>query len=229
MAEVDLLKVKPRTANWFDRVGQREHCPMRVRTIILIAFVASAVAIGVALLPVTGAKFSGVIEQPIAFSHALHAGRNEISCLYCHRQADRSEVAGIPSVKTCLGCHQGLKGSAGQVPQLKQAWRKQQPIRWVKVNDLPDHVRFSHERHVRVAVSCQNCHGPVETMEHVEPIRKLTMGWCLSCHRQARVATTATGEARAVLPGASPHGLADFIAQQNGERRPSIDCAVCHK
>lgn len=159
-------------------------------------------------------------EQPIAFSHELHAGRYEIACLYCHRRADRSPVAGVPSVRTCLDCHRGLSGSASEQEQILAAWKNQEAIAWVRVNDLPDHVYFSHERHVQVGVSCSMCHGAVETMDQVRPVESFTMGFCVGCHRESRLQTTGDG-VRAVVPAADGRGEI--------ERRPSIDCATCHQ
>ena len=46
-------------------------------------------------------------------------------------------------------------------------WREQRPIPWVRIYDLPDHAHFPHMRHVNAGVTCQECHGPVETMPTV--------------------------------------------------------------
>ena len=187
----------------------------------------------VAIVLVVAARLSGDRdpgpEQPIPFSHALHAGTYEIACLYCHRQADRSTVAGIPSVRTCLDCHRGLEGPASEQPQLIAAWKSQETIAWRKVYDLPDHVYFSHKRHVRVGVTCQTCHGPVQEMERVRRAGRLNMGWCVACHRESQVRMTSDGVARAVLPGPNPHGEIQFTDMEGAGRRPSIDCATCHK
>jgi hypothetical protein len=199
----------------------------RVPVVLGAGLVAAAIAL-VAAARLADSRADGP-EQPIPFSHALHAGTYEIACLYCHQQADRSTVAGIPSVRTCLDCHRGLEGAAATQPQLIAAWEGQETIAWRKVYDLPDHVYFSHKRHVRVGVSCQACHGPVQEMERVRRVRDLTMGWCLACHREARLGMTREGAAHAVLPGSNPHQEIDFIDTGEGRRSPSIDCATCHK
>lgn len=141
-------------------------------------------------------------DQPIAFYHSVHAGEQQIDCMYCHYSAEISPVAGIPSVQQCVGCH--VVGSAvtdpaqaqltfptaerdslyhAEASKLVEYWRNQEAIPWVRVHDLPEHVQFSHEAHVRVGVECQTCHGPVEEMDKVYQFSSLQMGWCVDCHR----------------------------------------------
>jgi len=52
-------------------------------------------------------------EQPIYYSHQVHAGTNQISCLYCHGGAQDSKQASIPSVNVCMNCHKGIKAYEG--------------------------------------------------------------------------------------------------------------------
>lgn len=134
--------------------------------------------------------------QPIPFSHALHAGQYKIDCMYCHTGTDKSRMAGVPSVELCMGCHAQFGGDLEGVQTLKKLWDEQQPIPWVRIHRVPDHVKFRHNRHVQAGVACQRCHGPVETMDKVYltpdtiwwpwllPSKKLEMGWCIDCHRQ---------------------------------------------
>ena len=126
-------------------------------------------------------------EQPINFSHRIHAGDNEIDCMYCHVQARRSPSAGVPSVNKCMGCHQEIATDRPQVRLLTNYWQTREPIYWVKVHDLPDFVHFTHKRHVAAGIECQTCHGPVETMDVVSREAPLKMGLCLDCHRQNEV------------------------------------------
>ena len=148
----------------------------------------------------------GGIEQPIAFRHSTHAGVNQIPCQYCHTSADRSISAGIPPVQVCAGCHLPggvpmIAADRAGVKQLAEYWREQRPIPWARIYDLPDHARVPHMRHVNAGVECQECHGPVETMDEVEiwdggtatrryivaKPNALQMGWCVDCHRQREV------------------------------------------
>ena len=138
--------------------------------------------------------------QPIAFPHDLHAGNSQIPCQYCHTSADRSPDAGIPAVQVCAGCHivSGAPGQPGQalfrrdstgIQLLLEYWNQQRPIPWVRIYDLPDHAHFPHMRHVKGGVTCQECHGPVETMREIELAQPLWMGWCIECHRERQVRT----------------------------------------
>jgi hypothetical protein len=132
----------------------------------------------------SGPKAEISTGQPIAFSHRVHATDYKIRCQYCHIYAERSPVAGVPPVKTCMGCHELIATDKPEIENLTRFWQERQPIEWVKVYDLPDFVRFTHKRHVGAGVECQECHGPVDTMEQVVRVSDLTMGWCLDCHQQ---------------------------------------------
>ena len=126
-------------------------------------------------------------EQPINFSHRIHAGENQIPCMYCHVQARRSISAGVPSVNKCLGCHAEGAPDSPQIPFLACYFETKEPIPWIKVHDLPDFVHFTHKRHVQADIECQTCHGPVETMDVVSREAPLKMGLCLDCHRKNEV------------------------------------------
>jgi len=154
-------------------------------------------------------------EQPIAFSHALHAGENQIDCNYCHSSARHSKHSGIPSANVCMNCHMYVDGSeitddAGNLkydgegsPEIAKIYAaigwdsenreyiegyEQQPIKWVRIHNLPDLAYFNHSQHVNAGqLECQECHGPVETMEEVYQYSELTMGWCINCHRETEV------------------------------------------
>lgn len=153
-------------------------------------------------------------EQPIYFSHKVHAGVNQINCLYCHGNAWESKHAAIPSMNVCMNCHKAIstyeKGPklfdeggmeingtaeiqklydyAGFTPG--QPWdpAKAKPIEWVKVHNLPDHVYFNHAQHVNAGkVQCQTCHGEVTGMNTAMQVSDLSMGWCVNCHRETKV------------------------------------------
>ena len=154
-------------------------------------------------------------EQPIAFSHALHAGENEIDCNYCHSSARHSKHSGIPSANVCMNCHMYVDGSeitdvTGNLkydgegsPEIAKIYAaigwdsenreyiedyEEQPIKWVRIHNLPDLVYFNHSQHVNVGqLECKECHGPVETMEEMYQYSELTMGWCINCHRETEV------------------------------------------
>lgn len=125
-------------------------------------------------------------EQPIAYSHAVHAGRLQIDCLYCHFGAERSRHAGVPPAQVCMNCHSQIKRDAPDVQKIDAAVESGTPIAWTRVHRFPDHAYFDHSRHVAVAaIQCQSCHGPVETMTRVRQVGSMSMGFCLDCHRKS--------------------------------------------
>ncbi|MBI5326712.1 MAG: cytochrome c3 family protein [Deltaproteobacteria bacterium] len=126
--------------------------------------------------------------QPIAFSHKIHAGDNNIPCMYCHIYADKSTVAGVPNVRKCIGCHKIIKQDAPEIQKLTDYWNRKEPIPWIKVHNLPDYVYFPHKRHVKAGVHCQTCHGDVAKMDVLTRVSSLKMGWCLDCHTNGAVA-----------------------------------------
>jgi hypothetical protein len=127
-------------------------------------------------------------EQPIAYSHELHAGVNQIPCKYCHVSVGESHKASIPSVNTCMNCHSQVQGRTPEgkreIQKIRDAWKTGDPVDWVKVHDMPDHVRFSHQPHIAAGVDCAECHGQVNTMDVVSTQNEFNMGWCVNCHRQ---------------------------------------------
>lgn len=124
--------------------------------------------------------------QPLAFSHKAHAGDNGIPCLFCHRYPQKSRVAGIPAVADCRACHQFIVPEAPEVKKLMGYWERQEPIPWVRVHKLPDHVYFPHMMHLRAGLQCATCHGQVATMDRIARTQSLKMGWCLECHRERK-------------------------------------------
>lgn len=155
--------------------------------------------------------------QPIAFSHALHAGALSVSCLYCHGGAERSDAAGVPPVGACMNCHAAVRARAGakepspEIARVVAAWEARTStgtaaLAWTRVHRLPDYVHFSHRVHVADDLQCQECHGPVQAMERVRQAAPLSMGWCVSCHRL------------------SPREAPSHWKRAGGP----LDCAACH-
>ena len=141
-------------------------------------------------------------EQPIKFSHKLHAGTNKIDCQYCHTSADKSKHSNIPSMSTCMNCHKvinkGPKYGTSEIAKIYKAadfnidtktyGNNPKPVEWIRIHNLPDHVYFNHSQHVKVGgIACQSCHGPIQEMEEVYQYAPLSMGWCINCHRNTEV------------------------------------------
>ncbi|HSH66778.1 MAG TPA: cytochrome c3 family protein, partial [Bacteroidia bacterium] len=184
-------------------------------------------------------------EQPILFSHKIHAGDNAINCQYCHSGVERSKTAGIPSVNVCMNCHKGIStgprvgsvegteeikkiyAAAGFDPESGEYTKPSKPIEWVKVHNLPDFVFFSHQQHVKVGKQeCVTCHGDVTAMNTVEQAKPLTMGWCIDCHRKTEV------------PGMKDNPYYESLHKKLAEKYKGqpitvdkmggIECAKCH-
>lgn len=187
---------------------------MRATTLLLLFLLAAGgFAFSGFVLHQVGNSIGYAPEQPIAFSHALHAGEKEIPCLYCHFGAEHSRHAGIPPANVCMNCHRELRVQSRDIALLKEAYAQHRPIAWTRVHDLPDFVTFNHARHVRVAgLACQACHGPVETMTRLRQHAPLTMGWCIDCHRELGATILAR------TPDTDAHDRA----------LGGMDCAKCH-
>lgn len=188
--------------------------------------------------------------QPIHYSHKIHAGDNEINCKYCHSAARVSKNAGIPSLNVCMNCHKNISEVAettataeyskafydGEIQKLYDAvgWDKAkqvytgktQPVKWVRIHNLPDFVYFNHSQHVSVAgVECQTCHGPVEEFEIMKQYSKLTMGWCVDCHRKTDVKMEGNAYYDKIHAELSKkYGVEKLTAAQMG----GLECGKCH-
>jgi len=131
-------------------------------------------------------------DQPVLFSHKIHAGINRIDCRYCHSTVTESRHAGIPTVHVCMNCHnvvrQGRHSGTEEIAKIYYAVESGEPIQWIKVHNLPDFVYFNHAQHVAVGkLDCAECHGDVKNMHRIRQVQTLSMGWCIECHRQKEV------------------------------------------
>ena len=128
--------------------------------------------------------------QPIEFPHNIHVGK-EIACEYCHEGVDKGPVAGLPSVRTCMICHDAIATDRPRIQQITALRDKGLDLAWQRVYGFApeDHVRFNHAPHLRAKVECATCHGNVAEMTVAEPVVEHTMGFCVNCHneRQASV------------------------------------------
>ncbi len=183
-------------------------------------------------------------EQPIKFSHKLHAGDNAIACQYCHNSVEKSRHAGLPTVNVCMNCHKGIQqgpqygekeiskiyAAAGFDPKTGTYDKsKENPIKWIKVHNLPEHVYFKHSQHVVVGKQeCTACHGNVKEMTVAEQKSPLTMKWCIECHRKTEVAMEGNAyydKLHAYLKEKykGEHLKTFTVAQMGG-----LECARCH-
>jgi cytochrome c2 len=214
----------------------------RTTTVIILIIVGGLLSSGWYALKGIGVYKDYHPEQPIAFSHKIHAGDNAINCQYCHSGVERSKTAGIPSVNVCMNCHKGIStgklpggteeiakiyAAAGFDPEKGVYNKPQTPIKWIKVHNLQDFVFFSHQQHVKVGKQeCATCHGDVPKMTTVKQEHELTMGWCIDCHRKTEV------------PGMKDNPYYESLHKKLAEKYKGepitvdkmggIDCVRCH-
>ncbi len=187
--------------------------------------------------------------QPIHFSHKIHAGDNKIDCKYCHSSARVSKHSGIPSLNICMNCHKSIyeyNGDTtveytkefydGEIRKLYTAvgWDDAnqeytgdtQAVKWVRIHNLPDFAYFNHSQHVSVAgIECQTCHGPVEEMEIMYQFAPLTMGWCITCHRETNVQVADNAYYTKIHEELSKkYGVEKLTVAQMG----GLECGKCH-
>ncbi len=187
--------------------------------------------------------------QPIHYSHKIHAGDNGIDCKYCHSSARVSKTSGIPSLNVCMNCHksvyeyngettveytkefydgeiQKLYAAAGWSDADQKYTGDAQPVKWVRIHNLPDFAYFNHSQHVTVAgIECQTCHGPVEEMEIMYQHEPLTMGWCINCHRETKVNVKDNAYYTKIHEALSKkYGVDQLTVAQMG----GLECGKCH-
>lgn len=170
-----------------------------------------------------------VIMQPVMFDHRHHHVDDAISCRYCHWSAFSAQSAGYPPTSLCMNCHNQIWNGAEALETVRQSYFTQTPIRWRRVHNLPEHVHFSHARHVNRGVGCVSCHGRVEQMAAVYQVEPLNMGWCLECHRNpakyVRPQQFITDSA--YTPARPQQVVGAEIVRERGIN-PPVNCSACH-
>ena len=206
--------------------------------------VAKASAIGVMLMIIAGVGFwwgeartdyqSGIgwpLDQPVPFSHEHHVAGLGIDCRFCHSGVEQSAHAGLPPTYTCMTCHSQVWTNAAMLAPVRDSLAENRPIRWNRVNDLPDYVYFNHAIHVAKGVGCANCHGELDRMKLTAKAHSFSMTFCLDCHRdpgpnlRPRQAEFDLHWRRDETTP-SPRQLLEFY--HIGGRRLT-DCTVCHR
>jgi hypothetical protein len=172
-------------------------------------------------------------EQPIEYSHSLHAGELDIDCRYCHVSVERSAAASVPSTNICMNCHHTIKVDSSLLILLHSSHITGLPVEWVRIHNLPDFAYFNHSAHVNNGIGCASCHGRVDRMQgsSVFQSEPLTMGWCLDCHRAPENHLRPLDKITEMDWELSPteqlkQGL-ELIEDYNV--KPSTDCSTCHR
>src|SRR5271163_15592 len=175
-------------------------------------------------------------DQPVPFSHKHHVGDDGLDCRYCHTSVETSAFAGIPPTKTCMNCHSVLFADAPYLEPVRESFRTNQSIQWVKVHRLPDFVYFNHSIHVNKGVGCSTCHGSVNQMPLVFQASPLLMEWCLDCHRNPEKALRPLEPVNEVfnMDWKAPSDQAEigkkFAAERHIRSTAELtSCSTCHR
>jgi hypothetical protein len=172
-------------------------------------------------------------NQPVPFSHEHHVSGLGIDCRYCHTSVDKSAFAGIPATKTCMTCHSQIWTNAQMLQPIRDSWLTGQPIKWTRVNDLPDYVYFNHSIHIAKGVGCNTCHGPVDQMPLMYQAKSLQMEWCLDCHKNPEKYVRPKDQVfnMKYQPPSDQQTLGETLVntQYHVHKEQLTNCAVCHR
>jgi menaquinone reductase, multiheme cytochrome c subunit len=161
-------------------------------------------------------------EQPVPYSHALHAGELGLDCRYCHSTVDRAAKAAVPPSATCMNCHSSVLPNSDKLVPVRRAFLAGESLVWTRVHDLPDYVYFNHSAHVNAGVGCESCHGRIDQMVKVYQSQPLTMEWCIACHRNP---TPNLRDPKNV----TKMGYKPQPGEARKDVRPPTNCSTCHR
>lgn len=167
-------------------------------------------------------------DQPVPYSHALHAGELGIDCRYCHSTVERAGEAAIPPAATCMNCHASVKKDSDALLPIRAAFAENTPVRWTRVHDVPDYVYFNHQAHVSAAVGCETCHGRIDQMVKVFQAKPLTMEWCVDCHRDPTAHIRPIEEITTMGYEPKSDDEGKTLARDRNVK-PSTNCSTCHR
>lgn len=167
-------------------------------------------------------------EQPVPFSHRLHAGELGLDCRYCHSTVEIASKAAIPATETCMACHSKIKVDSPKLELVRNSAKTGEAIRWVRVHQLPDYAYFDHSVHVAAGVGCATCHGRVDQMEVVRMEQPLSMAWCLECHRNPAPNLRPRGEITNMEFDLASYDPAEDHSRTR-ELVPPEHCSGCHR
>lgn len=207
-----------------------------ITRIVLIALLLSPFVVGAGSYALMNSQYitrqSITPKQPVPFSHEHHVGGLGIDCRYCHTSVETSAFAGLPPTRTCMTCHSQLYTNAAMLAPVRQSLAEGKPIRWARVNELPDYVYFDHSVHVANGIGCTTCHGRVQEMPLMRQAAPLTMGWCLNCHRDPKPYLRPRDEVFSVSwkpPKDQLEQAKKLLVEYHIKTQHLDDCSRCHR
>lgn len=203
------------------------------KKILLLGLISTGCFVGVSVIYRSALQVGHRVdfepEQPIKFSHAIHASDNRIDCKYCHHYAESFAIAGMPSTQTCLNCHriilEGAKSGRFEINKIFQSEENQQPLEWVRTQYLPEHVRFNHAVHTSAGQSCLECHIGIDVLHRTRSTQEFSMGWCIDCHQSSRVPGSLTKTMHDSIKMNMPASVPDSVFVSSISNN---DCQTCH-
>jgi hypothetical protein len=212
--------VFPRWTNQLRAIGVLGTVAVLIYLIVFVAWIFGPQASAVGYAP----------DQPVPYSHKLHAGELGIDCRYCHNTVENMARAAIPPASTCMNCHAMIRTTSEKLASVRASFENGAHLGWARVHDLPDFVYFDHSAHLNAGVGCTSCHGRVDRMDVVHQEKPLTMGWCLDCHRNPRPHLRPRSAITRMDWGPQQ---AFAIAQRDLVREydltPTTNCSTCHR
>ncbi len=205
------------------------------RSVLIAGALLPFLAIGVTYGYMNSAYVTGQgipLEQPIPFSHKHHTRELGIACLYCHTGVEKSSFAGVPSTRICMTCHSQIWTNAAMLAPDRESLAKHIPIHWNRVNRLPAYVYFDHSVHIAKGVGCSTCHGRVDEMALAAQGKPLTMGWCLSCHRNPAPNLRPQNEIFNMEwhpPPDQDRKGAELVKVNHINSARLVECSICHR
>ncbi len=168
-------------------------------------------------------------EQPVEFSHRLHAGELGLDCRYCHNTVEYAARAAIPPTSTCMNCHRVVKADSDKLAKVRDSAASGKPLEWVRVHMLPDYTFFDHSVHVAAGVGCATCHGRIDQMDVVAQQAPLSMGWCLDCHRDPTPNLRPRSEVTNMAWDNEAGGYNSDSGSSGRKPTPPEHCSGCHR
>lgn len=129
-------------------------------------------------------------DQPIAFPHSVHIKDVEMECVDCHQGATTSFHAWLPNLSLCMQCHEDKLSDNPEEEKVRRLAEESPPPEFNKLFKFPNHVFYSHRRHVVVAkIPCETCHGGIASTSAPpsRPLVKIRMEFCISCHQRRKI------------------------------------------
>ncbi|MDA0990767.1 MAG: cytochrome c3 family protein [Verrucomicrobia bacterium] len=170
------------------------------------------------------------VEQPVPFSHKHHVQEVGLDCRYCHTSVESAPHAGIPPTKTCMNCHAQIWKNSPMLEPVRESFRTDKPLEWIRVHDAPDYVYFDHSVHVSSGIGCVSCHGQVDEMPLMWREHTLHMSWCLDCHRNPDKHVRPKDKVFDMAWKRPPHdeNFGKSLVEEYG-LESLTSCSVCHR